>query len=170
MPQVPFDALPGSARLWGFQASRPLGAEERETLLGATDRFLTSWTAHGAPLTAARDWRHDRFLFVAVDEEAAGVSGCSIDALVRTFRGLEDDLQVTLTDNGPIWFRLGGQLRRVSRAEFGDLAARQEIDPDVIVFDNTLTTVGQLREGRWEVPAREAWHGRAFFRAARRHG
>jgi len=34
---------------------------------------------------------------------------------------------------------------------------------DTIVFDNTVTSVGDVRSGRWERPAAGAWHGRAFF-------
>jgi hypothetical protein len=31
------------------------------------------------------------------------------------------------------------------------------------VFDNTLTRVGDLQAGRWEVKAAESWHAKAFF-------
>ena len=34
---------------------------------------------------------------------------------------------------------------------------------DTVVFDNTVTTVGAVRDGRWELPAANSWHGRAFF-------
>jgi hypothetical protein len=38
-----------------------------------------------------------------------------------------------------------------------------EITPETIVFNNTLTRVGELAD-QWEVPARASWHGKAFFR------
>jgi hypothetical protein len=41
------------------------------------------------------------------------------------------------------------------------------VTPSTPVFDNTITTVGELREGAWERPAAESWHGRAFFRGTR---
>jgi hypothetical protein len=128
------------------------------------DDFLEDWAAHGSPLDAARDWRHGRFLLVGVDERAAPPSGCSIDAMVRVLKGLEERLGVRLVDHSPVWYREGGEVRRVSRPEFLARARRGEVGLDTVVFDATLTRVGELRAGRWEVPAGEAWHARAFFR------
>ena len=95
MPVVPFDQLPGDSRLWVFAAERPLSSAEAESLLAVVDQFLAHWKAHGAPLTAARDWRYDRFLLVGVDEASAGASGCSIDAMVRQLQQLETALGVS---------------------------------------------------------------------------
>ena len=100
MPQVTFDKLPEHARLWVFAAERELDAEESDRLLAASDAFLDQWAAHGAPLTCGRDFRLARFLLVGVDERAAGVSGCSIDALVRTLKQLSADLGVALASIG----------------------------------------------------------------------
>ena len=70
MPCLPFDAMPDTARLWIFPATRPLSAAEGERVLAETDAFIAGWAAHGVPLTAARDLRHERFLMVAADEAA----------------------------------------------------------------------------------------------------
>ena len=70
---------------------------------------------------------------------------------------------MTLADRGPILFRLGDAIERVSRVQFAALAGVGDVSPETHVFDNTLTNVGAVRDGRWEIPAREAWHGRAFF-------
>jgi hypothetical protein len=86
MPRVPLTALRDTARTWVFAAERALSASERDALLGDVDDFLDGWAAHGVPLTCGRDWRYDRFLVIAVDEAAAGVSGCSIDALTRRLK------------------------------------------------------------------------------------
>ena len=74
MPLVPFEELPDHARLWTFAASRRLSDQETARLLAATDEFLTSWAAHRVPLATASEWRLGQFLFVAVDEGAAGAS------------------------------------------------------------------------------------------------
>lgn len=162
MPVVDFDTLPATARLWIFSASRPLNVVERDQLLGLVDEFLGQWKAHGQPLTAARDWRYDRFLLVAVDESATDASGCSIDAMVHRLGGLERALGVALLDHGPVLFRREAQIERVDRSGFADLARRGDVSPDTIVFNNTLTRVAELREGRWETAARASWHARAF--------
>ena len=163
MPQTPFDRLPDHARLWVFAASRPLTETEQGQLLNQVDAFQRDWAAHGAPLTSGRDLRHGRFLLVAVDERAAGVSGCSIDALTRGLRALEQELGVELLNNGPVLYRDSGGIRRVSRPEFHRLAESGQVTPETTVFDNTVATVGGVRSGRWEGPAARAWHGRVFF-------
>ncbi len=66
-------------------------------------------------------------------------------------------------DHGPVLFRQGGEICRKPRHEFAAMAEAGEVDADTIVFDNTLTTVGQLRAGAWEIRAGDTWHGRAFF-------
>jgi hypothetical protein len=163
MPRVPFDALPDDARIWVFAAERPLQVAERETLLGEVDRFLDTWAAHGMPLTCGRDLRYDRFVLVGVDEKAAGVSGCSIDALTRILRQHERGLGISLLDNGPVHYRTSDGIARVARGEFRRLAEAGEVTPETTVFDNTVATLGAVRTGKWETAARSAWHGRAFF-------
>ena len=163
MPRTPLATLPDGARLWVFAAERPLIPAEREALLADVDAFLDQWAAHGVPLTSARDWRYDRFLLVAVDEAAAGASGCSIDALTRLLKAHEARLGIALLDNSPVTYRDGERIARVSRSEFGTLADQGTVGIETTVFDNTVSTVGAVRSGQWERPARGAWHGRAFF-------
>ena len=164
--RVPFNELPADARLWIFAAERALAPAEQERLLQRVDAFLDAWKAHGDPLAAARDVRYDRFLFVGVDESAAGASGCSIDAMVRELSMLERELGLELVNHGPVLYRTGTDIARLDRPGFAELARRGAVTPETTVFDNTLTRVGDLRAGRWEVPARETWHGRAFFSVA----
>lgn len=163
MPRVPITSLPDHARVWVFAAERPLEGPDREHLLADVDAFLDQWAAHGAPLQCGRDLVYDRFLMVAVDEQAAGVSGCSIDALTRRLREHEQRLGMALLDNGPVHYRAAGDVARVNRAQFGALADAGTVTPDTVVFDTTVPTLGTVRAGKWETPARETWHGRAFF-------
>ena len=168
MPLREFDELPDDARLWIFEADRKIGCDEGNTVVDGLDEFLEQWTAHGQGLFAARDWKYDRFIFVAVDQSAAGASGCSIDALYRFIKDLGNRLGASFIGNQDVSYRDGDRSLRVSREEFSRLATSGEVGPDTIVFDNTLTTVGDLREGKWEVPAGDSWHGKAFFRTTAR--
>ena len=163
MPRIPFDQLPPDARLWIFAAERPLSAAESARVLEETDSFINQWMAHGVPLSAGRDLRHSRFVLVGVDERAAGVSGCSIDALVRRMQQLEGVLGLELVNNAPVLYREGDTIERVSRERFAELAASGTVSPNTRVFDNTLTRVGDLLAGKWEVKAADTWHARAFF-------
>src|SRR5438045_9478737 len=68
MAVIPIEDLPDSARTWVFGSDRTLDAAQSKTLMGKVDPFLQQWKAHGAELTVGRDWKHGRFLTVAVDQ------------------------------------------------------------------------------------------------------
>ena len=163
MPRTDFEQLPVDARVWIFSAERALTADEQARLLQDVDAFIDQWGAHATPLTAGRELRYDQFLFVAVDQRAAGPSGCSIDALVRQMKGLQEELGVELVNHAPVLFRSGTSIARVPRETFAEMAAEGQVGPDTTVFNNTLTSLGEVRDGRWEGPASESWHGQAFF-------
>jgi hypothetical protein len=163
MSAVSFDQLPDDARVWVFAASRPLAEAESGSLLRGVDGFIEQWAAHGAPVRGARDWRHERFLLVGADERATGVSGCSIDSLFHALAAAEAATGVTLRDSSLVFYRdAAGEVRSVSRPDFRRMAAAGEVAEDTVVFDNTVTTAGDVRAGRWETRLRDAWHARAF--------
>lgn len=166
MPLVPFADLPPGARLWVFPSRRPLAAEEESRFLKAVDAFLGDWAAHGRPLTSGRDWRHGRFLLVAVDEATAPPSGCSIDALANLLKGVEKELGVGFLDHAPVFFKDGEKVEGVSRGEFLALVASGKVTLETSVFDNAITRLEQLTGGGWEKPAGASWHRRAFFKNA----
>ena len=163
MPRVDFDQLPDDARLWIFPADRALSDAEQARLLTEVDRFIGQWGAHDVALTAGRELRYDRFLFVAVDQRKAGASGCSIHALFRQTTALEQDIGIELVNHTPVMFRQGSDIERVPRDQFAKLAAAGKVDFETTVFDNTLTRVGDIRGGRWETRLANSWHARAFF-------
>lgn len=165
MPRIGFEELPDHGRLWVFPASRELTEAEAAACLRSVDDFLATWAAHGAPLRSARELREDRFLLVGVDVDAEAPSGCSIDALVNRLRAFGADAGLSLIDHSRVWFRDGKDVRSLPRTDFKKLVEEGSVDPDVVVFDTTLTQVGQVREGALERPASETWHGRAFFGA-----
>lgn len=158
MPAVPFATLPDDARLWVFAAADCVPDRAAPPLLDAVDAFLATWAAHGAPLRAARDWRDDRFLAVAVDQRTAGASGCSIDGLFRALQSLEPTLGTTLLGGGRVYWRdAAGAVRVGTRAAFRASAASGALTPATLVFDTTVTTVGAWRT-RFERPLAESWH------------
>lgn len=163
MPRILFSDLPSASRLWIFPAERPLTSEEEERLLSRIDAYLESWRAHGAPLTCARDWRYGRFLLVGVDEASEPPTGCSIDGMTKVLKRLGAELGMTFVDRAPVMYRDGDEIRRVSRAEFKAKAQAGELTLDTTVFDNSIIQVSELKEGKWETPARESWHGRVFW-------
>ncbi len=158
MPLTSFDKLPDDARVWIFGAAAPVDEIDSAKLLAAVDAFLMQWKAHGHPLTAAREWRDERFLVVGVDQRTEGASGCSIDGLYRTLQELEAAVGSSLVGGGLVFFRGPGDLVcALARDDFEALARRGGADGTTAVFDTTLTTAGEYRAG-FERPAAATWH------------
>jgi hypothetical protein len=165
MPVVAFDHLPPDARVWVFAASRPLTPDEQAQVLAPVDAYLAQWKAHGAPLTCARDMRHERFLAIGVDERAAGASGCSVDALFRQLQQLERVLGTPLVQGGRVFWRMSdGAVHAGSRDEFARAAARGDVTADTQVFDTTITTRAAWTDA-FEAPARATWHAQLLAAA-----
>jgi hypothetical protein len=162
-PEITFDQMPDHARLWVFAADHALESPAAVQLLERVDHFIAGWNAHGQPVVGSRDLTHRRFLLVAADEKATGVSGCSIDSLFRVLKAAEQEMGLNLLDSSLVHYRdPHGEIRSVSRAEFREAVQAGEVGPGTHVFDNTVDTVGALREGKWERPMAESWHARAF--------
>lgn len=158
MPLVPFAQLPDDARLWIFGARAPIDDVDAPRLLGAVDRFLKEWKAHGTPLTCAREFRDEHFLVIGVDERASDASGCSIDGLFRLLQEAEGGIGTTMVGGGLVHFRdPSGMVHCVTRTDFQVMAQDGDVTGDTTVFDTTLTDAGAYR-AQFERPARDSWH------------
>ena len=157
MPIVPFELLPDSSRIWIFGSDRPVTGTAAEQLLGEVDSFLSSWRAHGEPLRCGRLWADSRFLVVGVDQSDANASGCSIDGLFRRLQHLEGSIGARIVGGGRVFYRdHSGAAQSVARTDLDSLVARGEVGPDTVVFDTSITDLGEWR-ARFEQPARKTW-------------
>lgn len=158
MPVVAFEQMPDDARLWIFGARAPLDDVDAPRLLGAVDGFLKTWKAHGVPLTCAREFEHEHFLAVAVDERASDASGCSIDDLFHLLQEAEGGIGTSMVGGGLVYFRgAEDMVFCVTRAEFEHLAKNGDVSGATKVFDTTLTSVGEYRR-KFERAAKDSWH------------
>jgi hypothetical protein len=73
------------------------------------------------------------------------------------------DLGVSMLDSSLVFYRdSAGAVQAGTRAEFRKRVEAGDIDAETPVFDNTIRSVGDIRDGGWEKPMAESWHGRAF--------
>ncbi len=159
MSLVSFESLPDQARLWCFGASQRLDDHQTQRLQDSMADFVSEWTAHRRDLRAGFTLLHGHFLLVAVDESAAGASGCSIDALMGRLRSLGTALDLDFLDSMPVWYRdPSGRIGTTSRAGFTDLGRSRKVSASTPVFDLTLTKLADLRAGRLEATAGDTWH------------
>jgi len=160
---VSFDRLPPHARVWIYQANRPLTEEELMRVLPHLASFAEAWTSHGRDLLASAQFLHQQFLVIGLDEGQAGASGCSIDASVRFVRELEQLLGIELLEKSQMAFLDEGKLRLLSRRGLREAIAGGTITPDTLYFNNTLSTKEELAE-HWPAPAGTTWLASFFGR------
>jgi hypothetical protein len=162
MPRVDINQLPDTSRLFVYNTSRRLTVEERDALRAGLDAFLDQWAAHGSPLTVGAELPHDHFVVIAVDDSRVGPSGCSIDASYQFLKSFTAQTGIEILDAPDVCYRDGDDIRCVTRAAFKALADAGSVDAATTVFNNTVSTLAEYRAGRWEVPARDSWHARAY--------
>lgn len=162
MPRVDLNQLPDSSRLFVYNTARPLQSSELELLRSGLEAFLDQWAAHGSPLIVGYEMPYDRFLVIAVDDSRVGPSGCSIDASYQFLKAWTERTGVDILDAPDVCFLEDGGVRCVTRAAFKSLVESGEVGATTTVFDNTVGTLGAYRAGRWQLPAADAWHARAY--------
>ena len=153
------DTLPAHARVWIYKSAKGFTPEQREAILAQGQAFTSSWAAHGAALDACVDVLLDHFMVVAVDEQQAMASGCSIDKSVRFVQDLEKGMGINLTDRMVVLCEKDGSVHSCRVPDVQDLLKRGELTADTIVFDDLVNTKADL-DARFRSPLRLTWLAR----------
>ncbi|WP_019671450.1 hypothetical protein [Eudoraea adriatica] len=156
---VNFDSLTETARVWIYQANRSFSEEELVEISTALDRFVSEWTAHGSDLKAGYEIKYKRFIVIALDQDYASASGCSIDASVHFIQQLEKEYNVDLLDKMNVSYKQGTYIAYKTLQDFKKMAKDKAISKNTIVFNNLVTNKYEY-VNHWEVPASESWHSR----------
>ncbi|MCB9193692.1 MAG: ABC transporter ATPase [Flavobacteriales bacterium] len=151
--------MPAHARVWIYKSPRDLGQAEQKLIRERGNEFTAGWAAHGASLDACVEVLHDRFVVIAADEEQALASGCSIDKSVGFIKQLEMDLNLTLTDRMVMVYEKDGRAVSCRLQELPGLVREGTISPATLVYDDLVTTVGELDQ-RFLVPLHDSWMSR----------
>ncbi len=155
-PSKRLTEMPDHARVWVYKTARDLSHAEQNLVRERGSGFTSSWAAHGSPLEASVDVLHDRFVVLAVDEEQALASGCSIDKSVGFIKQLEHDLNLMLTDRMIVIYEHEGKVTSCRLQDLPELLKQGHLTGDTIVFDDLVPTLGELRT-RFRVPLRSTW-------------
>lgn len=154
-----FKNLPDDSRIWIYQSNRKLSDTEVSEITTKTESFLEQWTAHGQNLEAGFEIRYNRFIVIALNQENASASGCSIDASVYFIQTLEKEYGLDLMDKMNVTFYNGDFIAHKTLADFKKMAKARSVSPNTVVFNNLVVTKEDYLEN-WEVPASDSWHSR----------
>ncbi len=154
-----FKNLPDDSKIWIYQSNRKLSDDEVSEISAKTESFLNQWTAHGKDLEAGFEIRYNRFIVIALNQENASASGCSIDASVYFIQSLEKEYGLDLMDKMNVTYYNGEFIAHKSLTDFKKMAKARSVSPNTVVFNNLVITKGDYLEN-WEVPAKDSWHSR----------
>jgi len=158
---VPFENLPPESRIWIYQSNRKFSDDEFTAIESDLKAFIDTWAAHGTALEASYQLKYNRFIILAVNQEAQAATGCSIDASVQFIQELEQKYAVDLLDKMNVTFKLGAHIAHKPLIEFKKMAKEKAVSGNTIVFNNLVNTIEEWNDS-WEVPAADSWHSRFF--------
>ncbi len=156
---VSFDDMPGDARIWIYQADRAITEAEHAAMENELVHLCGEWSAHGSPLRTSFRIDYNQFIILAVDERAAGASGCSIDGTVRLLKDLRHRLGLDFFNRQVVAILEGHAIRLYPSSGLKTLFESGALTPESITFDNSLTTKADWVQ-RWRVPAKGSWLSR----------
>jgi hypothetical protein len=105
------------------------------------------------------DVLHDHFVVIAVDEQQAMASGCSIDKSVRFVQELEQQLGLHLTDRMVVVHEREGAVHTLRADDVPAALKEGGLTADSTVFDDLVATKADL-DARFRVPLRATWMAR----------
>lgn len=141
-----------------YPASRPFTAKESKVITEKLYDFLSTWAAHGKPLSSSFKIEKNQFIVVCVDEEKEAASGCSIDALGGVMREIDQEFQLGLFDRMKASFVESGEIKTMKLQDFRKGLKEGSIPTNIEVFDFSKNTyIAFLSD--FLLPLRRSWAG-----------
>ncbi|MGB0849678.1 MAG: ABC transporter ATPase [Bacteroidia bacterium] len=149
-------SLSGDGRIWIYVAKRTLNDSEVSQIKSKLADFCSSWAAHGNQLSAGFEVYYNQILVLAVDENVAPATGCSIDSANATFQEIETEMGLDLFNRMNLAFVDDERVRLIKMNDLNQAYRSGLINEDSRFLDNTISTLADFRE-RWEVRFDTAW-------------
>lgn len=151
------DHLSASSRIWIFQSSKLLTNELIEKISEELGQFLSGWAAHGAQLFSGFEILHDRFIVIAVDENHASATGCSIDKLMRLVQRIDNDHKLDLLNRLKVAYVSGSEVLECDVNQFRALLAAGKVNENTLVFNNLVQDISAWK-ANWKTTVSQSWH------------
>ncbi len=123
-----------------YPASRPFTTKEAKVITEKLYDFLATWAAHGKALSSSFKIEKNQFIIICVDEEKEVASGCSIDALGKIMREIDEEYQLGLFDRMKASYLENGEVKTLQLVDFKNKVRNGEISKEIQVFDFSKNT------------------------------
>lgn len=141
-----------------YPASRPFTAKESKAISEKLFDFLTTWAAHGKPLSSSFKIEKNQFVVVVVDEEKEAASGCSIDSLTGVMRKLDEEYNLGFFDRMKASYVENDEIKTVKLTDFRTGLKNGEIPHNIEVFDFSKSTYVNFLSD-FLLPLKRSWAG-----------
>lgn len=157
---IPFEQMPDHARVWIYQANRPLSSTESDRIRQTLEQGTNGWEAHGSQLQASFEIRFNQVVVVAVNESVNQASGCSIDASTRWFKELAAELHIDFFNRDLAVLR-GETLELIPIGQIKSQVQAGSIGPTDTILRPLTEQIAAYRS-EWLCPANESYISRHF--------
>ncbi len=155
----PFEALSDSATVRVVPISDELPPDQAAALLAVIGALIDQWRERGVVTGGAATFAAEgRFLIAAWDPGAGDLSGCTKDQLTHTLMDFERRLGVPMLNAPRFAVRIDDRVRFMRMPEFKELRAAGRVAADTTVYDHLVTTMEDLRAGRFETTVAASWY------------
>ncbi|MCH8246509.1 MAG: hypothetical protein IH951_08895 [Bacteroidetes bacterium] len=162
-PRLLFQDQPDSALLWIYTSDQTISRADQDQLLASVRGFILSWTSHERPVTAEVEVLQDRFLIISAHIPDGDVSGCGIDKLVHAVMEIQSEYGFAWLDGLQVVYKSEADaIVSISRSGFRTLVEEGTVSTETLVYDTSLSTLGELRRIGLEQSAGESWHASVF--------
>jgi hypothetical protein len=164
---IEFDKIADTARVWVYQANRPLAAEEVRFIDLVLQPALSGWAAHGASLLASARVVENRFVVIAVDEDQNLPSGCSIDASTHFLQQIGQQLSangsdpIDFFDRSVAFVGVNGEVETLVLPAIKPAVMAGQLMPDTLVVNTLIKTKAEFLTD-WKRRAAATWLVRYF--------
>ncbi len=145
-----------NSRVWIYQVSRLFTLSETLQIEDILNDLVASWKAHGAPVKGYANLFFGQFIVLMADETATGVSGCSVDSVVRIIQQMEKQFGVEMFNWQNLAFVVKDKVQIIPRQQFSYAIEKNFITPDTLFFNNVVTSKKDL-ENNWMIPIKDSW-------------
>ena len=144
------------SRVWIYQSSRLFTISEALQIEDILNDLVANWKAHGAPVKGYANLFFGQFIILMADEAATGVSGCSIDSVVRIIQQIEKQFGVEMFNWQNLAFVVKDKVQIIPRQQFSYAIENNFITPQTLFFNNVVASKKELEEN-WMIPVERSW-------------
>lgn len=145
-----------NSRVWIYQSNRLFTISEALQIEDMLNALVANWKSHGVPVKGYANLFFGQFITLMADENASGVSGCSIDSSVRIIQQIEQQFKVEMFNWQSLAFIVNDKVQIIPRQQFNYSLENNLITTQTLFFNNVVATKKEL-ENNWIIPASESW-------------